>query len=139
MRPFLFVLWLAQPIKQLGDIRLDPLTSALPSLGSVAPTRYPIANSVSTSKANNDRAQDRKKFSDEAKHLKQSYYSEQLEAQEASPGCRYTESQNYDGDRQDLHDAVLLATYFHCALKLRLHRHSKPNSIFGGARHSLLL
>jgi hypothetical protein len=70
MRPFLFVLWLAQPIKQLGDIRLDPLTSALPSLGSVAPTRYPIANSVSTSKANNDRAQDRKKFSDEVKQLK---------------------------------------------------------------------
>ena len=80
---FLFVPWLAQQIKYLGDIRLDTLRLTLAlmsfvvffSLGSVAPMRYPSANSVSTSKANHDRAQDWKKFSDEMKHLKQSDYS----------------------------------------------------------------
>jgi hypothetical protein len=39
------------------------------SVGSVASARYPIANSVPTSEANNDDGQDRKKFLDEAKHL----------------------------------------------------------------------
>jgi len=39
------------------------------SLGSAASARHPIANSVPTNKANNDSAQDRKKFSDKVKHL----------------------------------------------------------------------
>jgi len=43
------------------------------SVGSVASARYPIANSVPTSEANNDDAQDRKKFLDEAKHLNKAH------------------------------------------------------------------
>jgi hypothetical protein len=59
------------------------------SLGRATSTRYPIANNVPTSEANNDRAQDRKKFSDKMKHLEQeSYDLEQLKAQEAGPDRR---------------------------------------------------
>ena len=39
------------------------------SVGGVASARYPIANSIPTSEAKNDDAQDRKKFLYEAEHL----------------------------------------------------------------------
>jgi hypothetical protein len=43
------------------------------SVDGVASARYPIANSVPTSEANNNDAQDRKKFLDEAKHLNKAH------------------------------------------------------------------
>jgi hypothetical protein len=58
---------LTSSLPLLAKLRMFSVESF--SLGSVAAARYPIANTVPTSEADEDDQQDRKKLFDEAKHL----------------------------------------------------------------------